>query len=76
MRMSGSVREYSCPSEGEENAALYNLACCYAALGQKQAALTVLEALLENNFEDAAAIRSDPDLASLRGAELDKLLSK
>ena len=25
MRMSGSVREYSCASEGEENAALYNM---------------------------------------------------
>lgn len=36
MRLSGSVREYSCPSEGEENAALYNMACCWAALGQKQ----------------------------------------
>lgn len=37
MRLSGSVREYSCASEGEENAALYNMACCWARLGQKQA---------------------------------------
>ena len=36
MRMSGSVREYSCASDGEENAALYNMACCWAKLGQKQ----------------------------------------
>ncbi|PSC71097.1 Tetratricopeptide-like helical [Micractinium conductrix] len=76
MRMSGSVREYSCASEGEENAALYNMACCYAALGQKQAALTVLEALLDNEFDQVATIRSDADLAPLRGPDLDKLLSK
>lgn len=37
MRMSGSPKEYSCASEGEENAALYNMACCWVALGQKQA---------------------------------------
>ncbi|KAL4458694.1 hypothetical protein ABPG75_013559 [Micractinium tetrahymenae] len=76
MRLSGSVREYSCASEGEENAALYNMACCWARLGQKQSALTVLEALLDNGFEDVQTVRSDPDLASLRGPELDKLLSK
>ena len=117
----------------------YNMACCWAALGQRQSALTVLEvgthaadsaakwgwppcpacmpctaglptcwaagprphgfssppllsqaafcclplglpfrlqALLDNNFDDYAAIRSDPDLAPLRGPELDKLLAK
>lgn len=36
MRLAGSPKEYSCASEGEENAALYNMACCWAALGQKQ----------------------------------------
>ena len=41
-----------------------------------QSALTVLEALLDNNFEDTAAIRGDPDLAPLRGPDLDKLLAK
>jgi len=46
------------------------------SLAPLQAALTVLEALLDNNFEQVATIRQDPDLASLRGAELDKLLSK
>lgn len=76
MRLSGSVREYSCASEGEENAALYNMACCWARLGQKQPALTVLEALLDNGFEDVRTIRADPDLAPLAGAELDKLLAK
>lgn len=76
MRLSGSVREFSCASEGEENAALYNMACCWARLGEKQPALTVPEALMDNGFEDVQTIRSDPDLAPLRGPELDKLLSK
>ncbi|KAI3436014.1 hypothetical protein D9Q98_002071 [Chlorella vulgaris] len=76
MRMSGSVREYSCASEGEENSALYNMACAWAALGEKQSALTVLEALLDNDFDDFNGIRTDPDLASLRGPELDSLLAK
>jgi hypothetical protein len=35
-RMPGSPREYSCPSDAEETAALYNMACCYSALGQTQ----------------------------------------
>lgn len=76
MRLAGSPKEYSCASEGEENAALYNMACCWAALGQRASALTVLEALLDNNFADYAAIRADPDLAPLRGPELDKLLAR
>jgi hypothetical protein len=46
---------------------------CLPAL---QSALTVLDALLDNSFDDYAAIRTDPDLASLRGPELDQLLSK
>lgn len=76
MRMSTSPREYACASEGEENSCLYNMACCYARLGKSQAAYTVLEALLENNFDDYNTIKTDPDLASLRGSELDKLISK
>ena len=52
------------------------MACCWAKLGQKQSALTVVEALLDNDFDDYAAIRSDPDLASIRGPELEALLSK
>jgi hypothetical protein len=46
-RMSGSPREYACPSDAEEHAALYNMACCYAQLGQQAAALTCLESILE-----------------------------
>lgn len=76
MRMAGTVREYACASEGEENAALYNMACAYASLGQVPAALTCLEGLLENGFEDYEGMRRDPDLAPLRGPQLDALLNK
>lgn len=47
-RLSGSPREYACPSDAEEHAALYNMACCYAQMGQKAAALTCLESILES----------------------------
>jgi tetratricopeptide (TPR) repeat protein len=50
-RIAGSPREYSCPSDAEENAALYNMACCYAQLQQRPAALACLEAILENGEE-------------------------
>lgn len=36
----------------------------------------MLEALLDNGFEDVRTIRADPDLAPLAGPELDKLLAK
>lgn len=36
----------------------------------------MLEALLNNNFDDYAAIRNDPDLAALRGPELEALLNR
>lgn len=49
-RLPGSPREYSCPSDAEEHAALYNMACCYAQLGQKAAALTCLESILETGW--------------------------
>lgn len=38
----------SCPSDAEENACLYNMACCYCKLGQVDAAFTCIEAVLEN----------------------------
>lgn len=66
MRMAGSVREYACPSEGEEQAALYNIACCYCCMGRPQAALPTLTALLDSGFDDIRTLESDPDLAPLR----------
>ena len=72
----GTVREISCPSDGEEQAALYNMACSYARLSQAEAALTCLEAVLESGFTDIGALRQDPDLESLRGREFDGLLGR
>jgi len=76
MRLSGTVKEYACPSEGEENAALYNMACCYAKMNKKEPAITCIDALLENGFEDYSSIRSDQDLAAVQGKELENVLSK
>ncbi|BDA46384.1 probable protein MET1, chloroplastic at C-terminar half [Coccomyxa sp. Obi] len=76
MRFAGTVREYRCASEGEEQAALYNMACAYAALRQTESALTCLEGAFEAGLSDYAAVRSDPDLDAVRGPELDKLVSK
>ncbi len=72
----GTVREVSCPSDGEEQAALYNMACSYAQLGQREAALTCLEAVLEAGFTDIGALRQDPDLEGLRGRPFDELLGR
>ena len=52
------------------------MACCYAQLRQNAAALSILESLLEDGFQGIAAVRDDPDIAPLRGSELDALLSK
>lgn len=72
----GTIHEMSCPSDGEEQAALYNMACAYAQLKQSEAALTCLEAVLESGFEDIAGLRADPDLEPIRGAQFDSLVSK
>jgi hypothetical protein len=79
MRMAGSPKEYACASEGEEEAALYNMACAYCRMSPPKVgpALTVLAALADDTeFEAWATLRSDPDLAPARGPELDKILSK
>ncbi|KAI8474785.1 MAG: hypothetical protein J3K34DRAFT_109787 [Monoraphidium minutum] len=75
-RLPGSPREFLCPSDAEENAALYNMACCYAQMGQTDAALTCVDAVLENGFADVQTMMSDPDLAPLRGPQLQQLVDK
>ena len=77
MRLSGGVKEYSCPSEKEEQAALYNMSCCYAKLGKKAAALTCIEALMESGFEDYDSLQHDPDLALIQNSEeLNSIIGK
>ncbi|GLC34521.1 hypothetical protein PLESTB_001252200 [Pleodorina starrii] len=75
-RLPGSPREYSCPSDAEEQAALYNMACAYAQLGQSSSCLTCLEAVLDSGFVDYNTMRTDPDLAPVRGAAFDELLGR
>lgn len=52
------------------------MACAYAALQKRDSALTCLEGAFESGLTDFAAVRSDPDLDPVRGAEFDKLLAK
>ena len=55
-------------------AALYNLACAYAALGQKEAALASLEGAFEIGFQDYDSCRTDPDLKIIQGSQLNALI--
>jgi hypothetical protein len=66
----------SCASEGEEIAALYNLACAYASLGKLESALASLEGAFGAGFVDYATLRSDPDLERLQGPGLEKLIEQ
>ena len=68
MRLSGSPRTYACASEGEMNAAMYNMICCLCRLGEEERALAVLDSLLKNGFGDLDALRTDADLAALRSS--------
>jgi tetratricopeptide (TPR) repeat protein len=45
----------------------YNLACALAVKGDKDAAIAALEQAAANGYRNAAAMGTDPDLASLRG---------
>ena len=44
----------------------YNLACSYALLGKKDAALLALERSVELGYDDLEHLKKDPDLKSLR----------
>ena len=43
LRHTKAVPARRCASEAEEQSALYNMACAYAALGKRDSALTCLE---------------------------------
>ena len=47
--------------------AAYDAACAFALANDSQAALRCLTLAAQNGFKDAAAVRTDPDLRSLRG---------
>ena len=54
----------------------YNVACVYALLGEKQLALTELEKELQSGYVRFTHLRLDPDLQSLPGDEIERLIQK
>ncbi|GLI64568.1 hypothetical protein VaNZ11_007889 [Volvox africanus] len=56
-------------SDGERSAALFNIACCQAQLGDMRSGLVALAGCLELGYDDFAQLRSDPDLEPLRKDE-------
>ncbi|CAL8471406.1 g10948 [Coccomyxa elongata] len=53
-------------SNGEKQAALYNIACCQSRLGKIEPGLMALAGALEAGYEDYQQIREDPDLEAVR----------
>lgn len=53
-------------SDGEKIAALYNIACCQAQLGNIQNGLIALAGALEAGYTNFQQIQTDPDLNPLR----------
>ena len=53
-------------SDGERQAILFNLACCYSNLGDTGQGLEALAGCLEAGYKDVNQCRTDPDLEALR----------
>lgn len=51
----------------EETAILYNVACTYSLMGEKEKALDTLEKAVHNGFSHKEWIENDPDFTSIRG---------
>ncbi|KNA11330.1 hypothetical protein SOVF_136150 [Spinacia oleracea] len=65
------------PTPNEASVASYNVACCYSKLNQIQAGLSALEDALKSGYEDFKRVRTDPDLANLRGtSEFNTLMNR
>ena len=62
---------------GSQPADLYNVACGYALLGQKDRALDALDRAVAGGFRNRRLLERDEDLASLRGEErFQKILAR
>ena len=53
-------------SDGEKQAALYNIACAHAVRGDVEKGLEAVAGCLEAGYEDVGTLRADADLAPLR----------
>ncbi|KAK9825330.1 hypothetical protein WJX74_009904 [Apatococcus lobatus] len=64
-------------SDGEKMAALYNIACCHAQLGNMTEGLLSIAETLKLGYSDINQIRSDPDLERIReDSRFEQLLLK
>lgn len=54
----------------------YNIACCYALLGETELAFSTLEDELKDGYNHFNHIRRDVDFRSLHGERLDSLIAK
>eukprot|EP00245_Coleochaete_scutata_P014410 TRINITY_DN6133_c0_g2_i1.p1 TRINITY_DN6133_c0_g2~~TRINITY_DN6133_c0_g2_i1.p1 ORF type:complete len:331 (-),score=69.22 TRINITY_DN6133_c0_g2_i1:26-1018(-) len=54
------------PDFRESSVTCYNRACCFSKLGKVADGLRALEEAMEAGFEDYKAVRTDPDLETLR----------
>jgi tetratricopeptide (TPR) repeat protein len=50
----------------DENSTIYNVACLYAQLGERDRALDLLETTIRNGFGQMEWLENDPDLVALR----------
>ncbi len=65
-----AARNYLLYLRGDIHAAaeIYNLACCYALLGDADLAARYLDRAARVGYDDLAWLREDPDFAKVRGA--------
>jgi len=63
--------------EFEYQAAHYNMACAYAALGNVGESVANLRKAFEYGFDNYATVRADPDLGSVKGStEFERLMEE
>lgn len=65
-REAATVLEVAATIQPERPELWYDLACAQALAGQKESALTALEAAVEKGFSDVEHLEGDPDLEALR----------
>ncbi|MBT7615927.1 MAG: hypothetical protein HN590_01435 [Calditrichaeota bacterium] len=53
----------------DDSNSIYNLACCYGLLGEKELAAKYLERAIKAGFEDIEHVKQDPDFENVRDSD-------